>query len=105
MLDQHGYPTEETLETIEKWDYISTGPVPLLEYVVENWNYGIHESWFKAETFSLATGGWSGNEDVLEALRNNFLFWAMHWDSSHRGGKVVFHLTRQQMKELKERLL
>lgn len=43
----------------------------------------------------LVTGGWSGCEEVIDALMKNFGLYATRWQSSHRGGKFVFSLESQ----------
>lgn len=47
------------------------------------------------DEFRFITGGWSGNEDILDALGKNFVFWSQCWKSSHRGGKFVFELPEE----------
>jgi len=42
--------------------------------------------------FEYHTGGWSGNEDVIGALKNNLLFWPMFWQKSTRGGHYFFRI-------------
>ena len=41
-------------------------------------------------TWHVSTGGWSGHEDVISALRDNLMFWMLSWVSSTRGGHYVF---------------
>lgn len=86
---EDNYPTEEQLKTIESWAY-EKGFDKLLEFVdgVFIHLYGRFEK--KGDRWELATGGWSGNEVIVMALRNNLMFWAMYWESSHRGGLHVF---------------
>lgn len=43
-------------------------------------------------SLTLVTGGWSYNEAIISALRENVLFWTIAWAESHRGGKFVFAL-------------
>jgi len=39
----------------------------------------------------MATGGWSGNEDIIQAMRENkSWFWMMSWHRSERGGAFWF---------------
>jgi len=44
-------------------------------------------------TLSLSTGGWSGNEDIIRALKKNFIFWSMYWQMNRRGGHYQFKIT------------
>lgn len=90
-FDKNGYPTDETLETIKAWP--SDQLPALLEYVREAWcDYGCIRDDDRKNTVELVTGGWSGNESILSALMENRIFWAMYWDSSHRGGLVVLRM-------------
>ena len=42
----------------------------------------------------MATGGWSGNESIIYAMRENYVLWATLWESSHRGGLEVFDVSK-----------
>lgn len=103
-MDEDGYPTEEELATIEKWDAApSFDFMPLVRHVQDLWSYphyfSVDEdgqcedaSGAKCHVVEMSTGGWSGNESLLEALSNNNLFWSFCWYSSKRGGHHVFHV-------------
>jgi hypothetical protein len=112
-LDNDGYPTEQVLEAIEKWDYrdipgvfalirelwwpdfepgggwgVSEGLSPE-EHVV------VHGPLFPERRFiRFATGGWSGNESLIYALRRNQIIWSVTWSLSSRGGLHIFTLDR-----------
>ncbi len=99
-FDSNGYPSEWTLDAIATWQYPFDG---LMDFVKEAWSdMGIiHEdvlddSIFKdrngIDVYKLATGGWSGNEEIISALQRNAIFWSMHWESSHRGGLTILRL-------------
>lgn len=87
--DEHDYPTEDTLKAIRDW------PVErwweLLEQLEAGWcRYG---SWKRTRRrLRLATGGWSGNEDIIGELRGTWLWW-LAWESHHRGGLYIFDLS------------
>jgi len=82
------YPTEDELKKIETWPFENWEG--LLAFIEPLW---IHYGRFtrKDNVLELATGGWSGNEDIIQSLRKN-LFWMITWESSHRGGLFVFDL-------------
>lgn len=40
--------------------------------------------------WEISTGGWSGNEDIIEAMQDNQVFWSLHWLESRRGGHYKF---------------
>jgi hypothetical protein len=84
------YPTKEELLKIKNW------PPPdwkgLLEYVKTIW-WMPQWGWDQAEDkYHVSTGGWSGNEELIGAMQENFLFWSMCWQSSHKGGHFAFKL-------------
>lgn len=85
------YPTEEQLKTIKEFDLTKEKVKELLDYVEPIWEYGdwgFHRTKHRLE---LHTGGWSGNEDIIGALHQNFLFWSMYWWTSRRGGHYIFN--------------
>jgi hypothetical protein len=94
MIDSNGYPTEETLQKIEAFDILKDDPITFTEYICENWVNGYPPAWNK-ETgcLQLSTGGWSGCESVISALRKTF-FWMMYWEKSVRGGHYWFIVKR-----------
>ena len=86
------YPTEEELEGIKKSD-----PGDVLGRAQAAWNthYGLVKDEEMPDMLArplvvFVTGGWSGNEDVIEAMRANHLFWILYWESSNRGGRHAF---------------
>jgi hypothetical protein len=87
------YPTEEELEQIRQWKIqtVDDGE-KLLEFVKSIWwmpSFG----WLQREgRYHLSTGGWSGNEEIIAALKENAIFWLMYWESSNRGGHYCFEL-------------
>lgn len=51
--------------------------------------YKVRAAEYAVQT-TFITGGWSPNEDVIEAMHRNTILWMLCWESSHRGGKFVF---------------
>ena len=85
-FDSDGYPSDDTETAIANWPIDDFAG--LIAFLKEAWSdYGVIR--FKGNTMELVTGGWSGNEQLIAALRKNF-FWAARWQSSHRGGLHVF---------------
>jgi hypothetical protein len=84
------YSTEEILKKIKEWDLTQSHVSELLDYVQQFWTYPDR---FIREKHSLylSTGGWSGNEDIVSALQDNYLFWTMYWYRSQRGGHYWFN--------------
>jgi hypothetical protein len=95
-FDRDGYPTESTLDRIKEWDHGDSAG--LIEYVGKAWSYP--ERWqVKGRTLRASTGGWSGNEELIGTMQQNFMFWSMCWESSRRGGHYVFRLPPKQKKQ------
>lgn len=83
------YPTEEEVARIKEWPHEDLRG--LMEFVRSLWwpDQKIPQD---GNTYRLATGGWSGNEDIVSALRSNMMFWVLCWESSRRGGLHIFTL-------------
>jgi hypothetical protein len=96
------YPSEEALAKISAWDY--KDPIGLAEYIVDIWHYGepwaLLSDWRKDDLrheyreLRLATGGWSGNEEIIAALDKNQMFSMLCWYMSQRGGLHIYHIPK-----------
>lgn len=92
-LDDDGYPTEESLRQIAQAPIRSRKDcAALLGHVRSIWQWGPTQVTEENGMFRLSTGGWSGNEDIVAALQDNTMFWALCWESSRRGGHHVFRV-------------
>lgn len=95
VLDKNGYPDKKSLKEIKEWDILKYGIQGLLDLVEENTNW---PEWSFIVTgkrvlhIEYHTGGWSGNEDVIDALQHNLLFWPLCWVKSTRGGHYYFEI-------------
>jgi len=106
-LDKDGYPTSEYLEWIKIW-HPQEG-ISLLEFISiigNNWYFGdwgfkLHRKYRDHRILELHTGGWSGNEEIIYTLENNFWFW-MWWMKSHRGGHYYFEIPIEKKENEKE---
>jgi hypothetical protein len=100
-MNDDNYPTDETLQRIRDWP--ATDCAGALDFVAECWSdYGsesrsltAHEGYVihmepDADYLRLATGGWSGNEDLIAAMMDNALLWTLTWRLSARGGLYIF---------------
>jgi hypothetical protein len=81
------YPTEDQLQRVEKWDL--KDPEGLIAFIhslwwMPDWGFKIEK---KDDVLSveLHTGGWSGNESIIDALQENMI-WHFSWETSKRGG-------------------
>lgn len=93
-LDKDGYPDDASLAEIKAYDLVTRPLSGLIGLVHDNWQYADGPNWqgfmFHGRTLWLHTGGWSGNESVIEALSGNFIFWSLYWDLSRKGGHYRF---------------
>lgn len=95
-MDADGYPEEYELKIIREWK--STW-IELMYYVKELWQY---QEYFvtvdiQPYKFKVSTGGWSGNEDLINELVNNVPFWITCWYSTTRGGHYIFIIPDTQV--------
>ena len=95
-FDSTGYPTEETFDKIKNWNQCD--PVGLFEYIKAAWYYPEYIREPEANVIELITGGWSGNEELLQALKSNFA-WGLCWQMSQRGGLHRFEIPENFRKE------
>lgn len=90
FLESDNYPAEQTLKAIAEWPHLDF--CGLIEFIAPYFNrYGRIQQDHDG-TVALATGGWSGNEDIIYALKQNHVIWAIRWMSSSRGGLNTFEL-------------
>ena len=87
LFDDDGYPSEEALEKLRTWENPKLPEV--MEFVQRLWKWQdfINEN---DGVYTIVTGGWSGNEEVIAALHVNVIFWLLFWQKSERGGLYVF---------------
>ena len=97
---EHGYPTDDALELLRTWDW-KKGWTNLMSLVQSIWHWGdnqystrtLDDDLGRVEVeYTFHTGGWSGNEDIIDALQSNFMFWMMCWYQSRRGGHYKFRV-------------
>ena len=97
MIDSNGYPTEETLQKITAFNPLKGDPFEFAEYLCENWINGHPPEWnLETGCLQLSTGGWSGCESVIAALKETPFpsFWALFWYQSRAGGHYWFKVRR-----------
>ena len=92
-MDEIGYLSEATLDAIRNWP---CEDLPgLFAFLQRCWKYPdyfrcLHEDF--PMRFEISTGGWSGNEELLDAFQENFAAWSLCWLSSARGGHYKFEV-------------
>ena len=90
-LDENYYPTDETLENIKNYKGCFVELMNEIQplFVPYGNCYEIAKNLWK-----VSTGGWSGCEDIIDALGENKLFWSLCWESSRKGGHYEFEVKR-----------
>lgn len=103
-FDADGYPTDQTTETIRTWDVNTVADaIACMDYVGRAWKW---PEWGWSKTpgwrpddeptrhpvtrYLISTGGWSGNEELYDALDDNVTIRMLGWQSSRRGGHFEY---------------
>ena len=50
----------------------------------------------EAGVYHISTGGWSGNEALIAAMRDNVPLWWATWESARRGGHYEFRVREKR---------
>ena len=101
LLDSDGYPTHHALNLISNWHWSDSKG--WFEFIKSIWwmpDWGWHEGDAKDEfdenktsyRYNISTGGWSGNESIIDAMKKNTILWTTTWVQSRRGGHYIFEL-------------
>ena len=86
-IDDDGYPEGGMLRSVTLWP--ATLRHEWLDYIAQNWPPTGKATWGDDE-LRLVTGGWSGCEEIIQAMQQNTMCWMMCWESSFRGGTYRF---------------
>ncbi len=94
MSDDDTYPSEGLLEAISQWSG------DLFHGGLHRWFDLAHDLWWAPEwgwkrdgdNYEISTGGWSGNEAVIDAMMENAIAWNLTWVQSRRGGHFLFEV-------------
>jgi hypothetical protein len=92
-FDAKGHPSDGTLAMIKCWSHEDHHG--LIEYVREAWHPDYGHVCNELGRLRFVTGGWSGNESLIAAMRDNGMFHSCCWESSHRGGLHTFRVPKQ----------
>ena len=96
-MDEDGYPTEETERLVREFEGDAR---ELLASLREVWMYptywdeedGVDILDRPVHRYHVSTAGWSGNESLIEALRNHWIFWMRFWVEERAGGHFIFEI-------------
>lgn len=99
MPDAEGYPTDEEIASIKSWPY--SDPLGWFAHIKSCWwatDWGWREQAGKPgkeqTILTVSTGGWSGNEEIITAMQENYILWGMTWQEARRGGHYKFILEK-----------
>lgn len=85
------YPSKFDLQAIRDWELNSPDDYyDLAKFILQKWHYA-GSSKIRARILELNTLGWSGNEEIIDALYNH-KFWITCWLEIKRGGHYKFEL-------------
>jgi hypothetical protein len=102
------YPEDEDLKRVaeHKCEWLNDGKHPVFSpwfaLIKSMWwmpDWGWHEfdgfdDGDPVRVLNISTGGWSGNESLIGAMRQNFIGWSMTFYSIRRGGHYEFRFPR-----------
>jgi hypothetical protein len=101
LLDEDGYPTEHACKVIESWHWSDVdGWFNFIKNIWQHrsltWQFQdeLH-SWKKdvlVKRLYVSTFGWSGNETLIRAMKQNDMLWHNTWYQSNRGGHYIFEV-------------
>lgn len=97
LNDGNGYPTNEGIRALRVFEGTPSQLVEVLTMTFGKMGRVAAEPPQKDDfdrefiEVYLATGGWSGNEEMISALQHSF-FWFSYWEMSKRGGAFTFHV-------------
>jgi hypothetical protein len=96
-MDEEHYPTEETERRIREYEGDAR---ELLAAVREVWAYP--DYWQEEDAtdildkpthrYNMSTAGWSGNETLMAALEDCWMFWIRFWVARSVGGHYIFEI-------------
>lgn len=93
-FDADGYPTDETLDIIANWEPSVDVSVWIAFCVA-----ALHKTYStvcrRGNDLWIATGGWSGNEDIIEAMRQNVM-WSLCFRFASAGGGVLLRTNQDE---------
>ena len=96
IMDKSMVAVADEYEWIKNYDLFKQSPEKFIEKLESVWDsdYGrmtvSKREDGKATVLELATGGWSENEEIILAMKMNYVFWSLYWVESSRGGYFKF---------------
>jgi hypothetical protein len=81
--------TDDNLQRIRTGDQSASEWFSFIESL---WNRDYGRIDYDEDHIILITGGWSDNEAIISAMRDNAALWSRTWYSSTRGGRWEFRI-------------
>ncbi len=98
-LDNEGYPTDEYLKFIKDYTFDTMPIMDMVNIICENWYFGdwgcsLSRKYRGIRKLELHTGGWSGNEEIIDAIRSNIYLthFKMQYVKWYTGGHYYFEI-------------
>lgn len=98
ILDKDQYPTDEFVQFIRDYKP-STMPILDLVALIEKawwfgWGFELKRKYKGVQKLKLSTGGWSGNEEIISAIKSNIYLTAfsMKYEMWKTGGHHYFEI-------------
>lgn len=91
---KNDYSEEEDLKRIINWD--ERDPRGWFDFIKSIWwmpEWGWTEN---TRRIYISTAGWSGNENIIEAMQGAWILWTIHWYSTRAGGHYIFKLPKRR---------
>jgi len=86
------YPSQVELKALREWDTIKDMH-GFLDFFQEIWEGSCSRAGRK---LLVNTQGWSGNEDIINAMQDNLMFWSRCWQITQAGGHYVFEIPEEK---------
>ena len=99
ITDNEGYPTDEFLQFIRNYHPDQMSIIDFLDilydaWYFDDWGFKLHRKYRGIRKLELHTGGWSGNEETIAAIKDNIYLTAfkMKYVKWHTGGHYYFEV-------------
>ena len=102
-MPKDGYPTEEDLALLHTFTGTWREYMAYIRSISNYWSAPNPWGWTEEDSadrgeriYSISTGGWSGNEDIIRVLIDEPL-WSIYWEESRRGGHYKIAIPLDQI--------
>jgi hypothetical protein len=93
ICDSNGYPTEDGLRLLSEWNIATEDVSTMLKVLQSMWRSnksGFVLTGKRVQHLQLHTGNLPGNEEIINALKKNEIFWGRYWRTHRKGGHYYF---------------